>query len=124
MTGAQESRVRLFDVAGSARMLQAFERRYSTKHPLNTEAGRKVADAEIHERQFWFRERYVPWLSSVVPRHGARVLEIGSGNGSSTVALAEAGAIVDALDVEADGLMMAVPRAERPRRSQICSFRW
>jgi S-adenosylmethionine-dependent methyltransferase len=112
MTGAGDSRIRVFDDAGSARMLEAFEQRYTTRYPVDTEAGQKVAHAEIHERQFWFRERYVPWLDSVVSLRGARVLEIGSGNGSSTVALAEAGAVIDALDVDADGLMMAVPRAE------------
>ena len=101
----------MFDDAGSARMLEAFA---SINAPgyLDSPGGMAAARAEIHERLHWFRERYVPWLASIRSLQGCRVLEIGSGGGSSTVALAEAGAIVDALDLDAGGQTLAVPRAE------------
>lgn len=98
-TAGEDSAIQVFDEDGSARMLEVFEAAYPDGF-LDTEAGRRAARAEIHERHHWFRQRYVPWLQSVLPLDGARVLEIGAGNGSSTVALAEAGAIVDAVDVD------------------------
>lgn len=46
------------------------------------------------------RSKTIPWLDSVKPLKGLRILEIGCGNGTSTVALAEQGAIVTAIDIE------------------------
>jgi len=50
------------------------------------------------------RSQVIPWLNSVKPLKGLRILEIGCGNGTSTVALAEQGAIVTAIDIE-EGLL-------------------
>jgi 2-polyprenyl-3-methyl-5-hydroxy-6-metoxy-1,4-benzoquinol methylase len=50
------------------------------------------------------RSRIIPWLDSVRPLKGLRILEIGCGNGTSTVALAEQGALVTAIDIE-EGLL-------------------
>jgi 2-polyprenyl-3-methyl-5-hydroxy-6-metoxy-1,4-benzoquinol methylase len=44
------------------------------------------------------RATVVPWLDSIRPLEGLRILEIGCGTGSSTLALAEQGADVTALD--------------------------
>lgn len=68
--------------------------------------------AEIYERHYWFRHRYVPWIQTLLPLDGARILEIGSGNGSSTVPLAEAGAVIDAVDVEPQAHPVLRRRAE------------
>ena len=103
--------IRVFDDDGSARMLQAFADLYTAEF-LQTEEGQQVARAEIHERQHWFQERYAPWIESVRPLLGARVLEVGSGSGSSTVGFALAGATVDAVDMSSRGQSLAVLRAE------------
>lgn len=60
------------------------------------------------------RDRYdlVPWIDSAVPLRGAKVLEIGCGTGSGTVALAEQGAEVVGLDLSAQALEVARFRAE------------
>ena len=59
-------------------------------------------------------DRYalVPWIDSVLPLKGARILEVGCGTGSGTVALAEQGARVTALDVHAEALRVAEKRCE------------
>jgi S-adenosylmethionine-dependent methyltransferase len=54
----------------------------------------------LEERLDGHRKQIIPWLDSVKPLKGLRILEIGCGNGSSTVALAEQGAIVTAIDVD------------------------
>jgi S-adenosylmethionine-dependent methyltransferase len=57
-------------------------------------------------------DRYanVPWLDAALPLNGARVLEIGSGTGESTLALAEQGAIVTGLDVDDNALAVGRER--------------
>ena len=106
-----QSVISMFDDAESARLLAALGTRYSSGF-LDTDEGRRIARAEIHERQYWFRERYVPWIQTVLPLAGARVLEVGSGNGSTSVCLAEPGARVDSVDMEDDGIVVAIQRAE------------
>lgn len=54
----------------------------------------------LNERLNDHRLKIIPWLASVQPLKGARILEIGCGNGTSTVALAEQGAIVTAIDID------------------------
>src|SRR5258708_3758153 len=58
------------------------------------------------------RERTIPWLESFYPLAGARVLEIGCGTGASTLALAERGAQVTAIDLRADSMQVAMDRCE------------
>ena len=48
-------------------------------------------ETEIHDRPYWFKHRYVPWIESVIPLAGKRVLEIGAGTGTSGIAVAERG---------------------------------
>jgi 2-polyprenyl-3-methyl-5-hydroxy-6-metoxy-1,4-benzoquinol methylase len=56
------------------------------------------------------REKVVPWLDAAMPLDGKRILEIGCGSGSSTVALAEQGAIVTGIDLDEDALHVARDR--------------
>jgi 2-polyprenyl-3-methyl-5-hydroxy-6-metoxy-1,4-benzoquinol methylase len=58
------------------------------------------------------RQRIVPWLNATQPLEGAAVLEIGCGTGSSTVALAEQGARVTAVDLDEGSLEVARRRCE------------
>jgi S-adenosylmethionine-dependent methyltransferase len=70
------------------------------------------ADFENHRRRRLETDRqvFIPWLDSVRPLDGAKVLEIGCGSGSSTVALAEQGAHVVGLDVDEAALAVAHQR--------------
>lgn len=50
------------------------------------------------------RRLVVPWIDAAFPLDGAKVLEIGSGTGESTLALAEQGARITAVDVDQGSL--------------------
>src|SRR5271154_1703914 len=50
------------------------------------------------------RRTIVPWLNAMRALDGIRILEVGCGSGSSTVALAEQGAIVTGIDVDTGSL--------------------
>jgi 2-polyprenyl-3-methyl-5-hydroxy-6-metoxy-1,4-benzoquinol methylase len=56
------------------------------------------------------RRQVIPWLDAARPLDGATVLEIGCGTGSATVALAEQGAQVTAVDVDALAISIAQAR--------------
>jgi len=58
------------------------------------------------------RIRVVPWLDNARPLKESRVLEIGCGTASSTVALAEQGAMVTAIDVDEGALRVAQDRCK------------
>lgn len=77
---------------------------------FETEAGGKDLDDHLFGRLDGKRERVVPWLNDARPLKGARILEIGCGTGSSTVALAEQGAEVTAVDIDEHSLQVAKDR--------------
>jgi len=56
------------------------------------------------------RRIIVPWLNSLRRLQGRRILEIGCGTGSSTVALAEQGAVITGIDVDAGSVTVARDR--------------
>jgi S-adenosylmethionine-dependent methyltransferase len=56
------------------------------------------------------RRMVIPWLDRARPLRRTRVLEIGCGTGSSTVALAEQGANVTGIDIDEDALEVARDR--------------
>lgn len=58
------------------------------------------------------RALIIPWLDHTRPLKGSRILEIGCGTGSSTVALAEQGTLVTAIDVDEDALIVAADRCK------------
>jgi SAM-dependent methyltransferase len=62
--------------------------------------GKKDLEDHLHDRLDGDRVTVVPWLDQARRLQGARVLEIGCGTGSATVAIAEQGALVTAVDVE------------------------
>jgi S-adenosylmethionine-dependent methyltransferase len=63
-----------------------------------------------HRRLDTFRATVIPWLADTRPLAGKRILEIGCGTGSSTVALAEQGADVLAVDIDDHSLAVAQDR--------------
>jgi 2-polyprenyl-3-methyl-5-hydroxy-6-metoxy-1,4-benzoquinol methylase len=66
---------------------------------LAGDVGRADCADHLVERLDRNRSTVVPWLDSIRPLDGLRIIEIGAGDGCSTVALAEQGATVMAIDV-------------------------
>src|SRR5215831_3740692 len=67
---------------------------------LSTEWGQRDLTDHLYARLESDRSDVIPWLDASRCLLGATVLEIGCGTGSSTVALAEQGARVTAIDSE------------------------
>ena len=76
----------------------------------NNKSG-QLTEEELNEhlvkRIAKFRNQVIPWINHFYPLQNANVLEIGCGTGSSTVALAEQGANVYAIDISDDSLKIA-----------------
>ncbi len=83
---------------------------YSTEQWIATPEGREDLQDHLDRRLNSFRSKVIPWLDSARPLLGARVLEIGCGTGASTVALAEQGAKVTAIDIDEPSLRVAEQR--------------
>jgi len=66
----------------------------------------------MDERLVNHRKQIIPWIDSIKRLKGLRILEIGCGNGSSTVGFAEQGAMVTALDVDESLLSDAKNRCQ------------
>ena len=77
---------------------------------LASAEGRDDLAAHVQGRLADDRTRVAPWLDAARPLDGARILEIGCGTGSSTVALAEQGALVTAVDINPDDIAAARER--------------
>jgi len=58
------------------------------------------------------RRKIVPWLDNATTLLNKRILEIGCGTGSSTIALAEQGAKVTGIDVDEGALLVAKERSK------------
>jgi 2-polyprenyl-3-methyl-5-hydroxy-6-metoxy-1,4-benzoquinol methylase len=77
---------------------------------LATPEGRRDLEEHTSRRLQAFRTQVAPWLDSARALSGARILEIGCGTGASTVALAEQGASVTAIDIDEESLIVARDR--------------
>lgn len=77
---------------------------------FSTAAGRADLKAHLTGRLDTMRQTLIPWIDDTVHLAGARVLEIGCGTGSSTLALAEQGAHVYATDVHHGSIQVARDR--------------
>src|SRR5688572_27832594 len=82
----------------------------TTEQWLASEEGQRDLRDHLHRRLKIFRRDVIPWLDEAKPLAGARVLEIGCGTGASTVALAEQGALVTAVDIDTESLLVATER--------------
>jgi S-adenosylmethionine-dependent methyltransferase len=74
---------------------------------IATEEGRDDLDNNLTVRLQRDRTRIIPWLDGLRALRGARVLEIGCGTGSSSVALAEQGAELVAVDIDSSCIEIA-----------------
>ena len=79
---------------------------------LSSEEGRNDLLNHLNIRLNDFRQTIIPWLNDVRPLRGANILEIGCGTGSSTVALAEQGANMTAVDIDEESLVVAKDRCK------------
>lgn len=77
---------------------------------LATNEGQTDLKDHVAGRLERFRNTAIPWLDAARTLAGASILEIGCGTGSSTVALAEQGAKVTAVDIDAPSLAVARDR--------------
>ena len=77
---------------------------------LATAEGRADLHDHLLRRLEAFRVQVVPWLDDAKPLRGASILEIGCGTGASTVALAEQGAQVLAVDIDEPSMQVARER--------------
>lgn len=85
---------------------------YSDTNYLSSKEGQEDLQDHLEGRLNNFRSSVIPWLNSVKPLANARILEIGCGTGVSTVALAEQGARVTAVDVVEESLKVAKERCK------------
>lgn len=100
------ARFRAIDDTARRRIEEALRTHYFTPHDdgyadsryLASDDGRYDLEQHLTGRLDTLRRTAIPWLASMRPLDHARILEIGCGTGSSTVALAEQGARVTAID--------------------------
>ncbi len=100
----------LADVEGALRQFYFPTHCDTSAQYLESIPGRTDLADHKTERLNVFRRTIAPWLCEARPLRGARILEIGCGTGASTVALAEQGAKVTAIDVDAPSLEVARTR--------------
>lgn len=77
---------------------------------LSTDRGRNDLDDHLFRRVETARGKIIPWLDETRALRNTSILEIGCGTGCSTLALAEQGASVTAIDVNHESLVVAGER--------------
>lgn len=113
--------------SGMEELRELLERRYlpswysevDMQQYLASSEGRQAVRTHLFHRLEMDRYELIPWLDSILPLQGARILEIGCGTGSATVALAEQGARVTALDLHAEALLVAERRCQIHGLSEV-----
>ena len=85
---------------------------WRSEHHYSKEMYHHDLQAHLHERLENDRRTIVPWLDHARPLRHMRILEIGCGTGSSTVALGEQGAHVTGIDIDEGALSVARDRAK------------
>jgi S-adenosylmethionine-dependent methyltransferase len=76
-----------------------------------TEEGCMELDEHLYRKLEMDRYQFIPWINRIVPFAGSKVIEIGCGSGSATVAMAEQGAKLVALDVHREAITATKLRA-------------
>jgi S-adenosylmethionine-dependent methyltransferase len=92
---------------------QSLRNNYFDRFPreyLSTDWGKNDLENHLSGRLNTDRKTIIPWLDKAKALRGASILEIGCGTGCSTVALAEQGAKVTAIDVDESSLVVASER--------------
>ena len=108
-----QANVRAIDKSRTDSIEQSLRNNYFAGCPeayLSTDLGRNDLENHLSRRLETARSRIIPWLDEVRSLRDASILEIGCGTGCSTVALAEQGAKVTAIDVDGPSLVVAGER--------------
>jgi 2-polyprenyl-3-methyl-5-hydroxy-6-metoxy-1,4-benzoquinol methylase len=87
-----------------------FETRAVSEEYLLTAAGKHDLLTHLYLRLASYRMQAIPWLDHFKTINKASVLEMGCGTGALTVALAEQGAKVTAVDIDKNSLIVANER--------------
>ena len=92
---------------------QSLRNNYFARFPreyLSTDWGKNDLKNHLSRRLDTDRKVIIPWLDKARSLRDSSILEIGCGTGSSTVALAEQGAKVTAIDIDESSLLVAGER--------------
>ena len=101
------------DLNNLERFLQDhYHQGWRSKENYTKETFENDLNAHLINRLNSDRIKYIPWLGKNIQLNGCKILEIGCGTGSSTVALAEQGAIVTGIDIDKDALLVAEKRCD------------
>lgn len=110
------SRNFLSEAPGSLQAVEhSLNQHYFPRFPvgyLETPRGKTDLEDHLVGRLRRARTEVVPWLSETVRLRDAHLVEIGSGTGASTLAFAEQGAHVTAVDVDTASLEVARDRCK------------
>jgi S-adenosylmethionine-dependent methyltransferase len=113
--GHIQANFRALDKLKADSLESSLRRNYFARCPegyLATDRGRDDLANHLFQRLESNRKMIVPWLDDARPLGVSSILEIGCGTGASTVALAEQGATVVAIDVDEDSLVVANERCQ------------
>jgi ubiquinone/menaquinone biosynthesis C-methylase UbiE len=105
-------RQRPLSPSGKEHLAAALAKYYFRDPPdyLNTQAGKMDLDNHAVGRTDKHRRTIVPWLDTLFCLDGAKIIEVGCGDCSSTVALAEQGAEVFGYDMDEASLAVGSER--------------
>lgn len=102
--------------AHELRLRQSLEQHYHVgwrgRDSYSEEGYERDVQTHVRGRLTTFRTSSIPWLAEHLSFAGLRVLEVGCGTGSSTLALAEQGASVTGIDVDLGAIEVARRRME------------
>ena len=85
---------------------------FAKDRDMSTEYSQMVLHDHMIKRLSNYRKKLIPWLEWIYPLKNSRILEIGCGTGSTTVALCEQGAEVCGIDIDKNSIEVAKTRLE------------
>jgi SAM-dependent methyltransferase len=113
-----KARQRFLSPSGRERLTESLTKHYFTGSSvgyfpvgyLDTEEGQKNLAGHVHLAIDEERWTIVPWLDSLFRLDGSKIIEVGCGTGTSSVALAEQGAELISYDVDLPSLKVGEER--------------